>query len=87
MSADDAFGNRRDRRASASAETPNPPEHQVLLAAEHAVDTGARIFRQGRAHIGALIAKGDRDFATSVDLQIESAIRTSLADATPAIRS
>ncbi len=56
-----------------------------FLAAEHAVDIGARIFRQGRAHIGALIAKGDRDFATSVDLQIESAIRTSLANATPAI--
>ncbi len=44
-----------------------------------------RILRQGRAHIGALIAKGDRDFATSVDLQIESAIRTSLATAAPAI--
>ena len=70
---------------SARLETTGVPALELLLAAEHAVDVGARIFRQGRAHIGALIAKGDRDFATSVDLQIESAIRTALADATPAI--
>ena len=70
---------------SARLETTGVPAVELLLAAEHAVDVGARIFRQGRAHIGALIAKGDRDFASSVDLQIESAIRTALADATPAI--
>jgi myo-inositol-1(or 4)-monophosphatase len=58
---------------------------RLLLAAEHAVDLGARILRQGRSHIGALIAKGDRDFATDVDLQIESAIKTSLANAAPSI--
>ncbi len=58
---------------------------RLLLSAEHAVDTGARILRQGRAHIGSLISKGDRDFATSVDLQIESAIRTSLAQSVPTI--
>ena len=40
---------------------------------------------QGRRHIGALIPKGDRDFATGVDLRIESAIKSSLADATPEI--
>jgi myo-inositol-1(or 4)-monophosphatase len=57
----------------------------LLLSAEHAVDIGARILRQGRAHIGALIPKGDRDFATSVDLQIESAIKASLAKATPGV--
>ena len=56
-----------------------------MLAAEHAVDLGARILRQGRSHIGALIGKGDRDFATDVDLQIESAIKASLANATPEI--
>ena len=28
---------------------------QMLLAAEQAVDIGARILRQGRSHIGALI--------------------------------
>ena len=57
----------------------------LLLAAEAAVDIGARIMRQGRAHIGALIAKGDRDFATDVDLHIELAIKSSLAEATPDI--
>jgi myo-inositol-1(or 4)-monophosphatase len=77
--------NRKGLVRSAEAEKPSPPDRELLLAAEHAVDIGARSFRQGRAHIGALIAKGDRDFATSVDLQIESAIRTSLVKATPAI--
>jgi myo-inositol-1(or 4)-monophosphatase len=57
----------------------------LLLAAEAAVDVGARIMRQGRSHIGALIAKGDRDFATDVDVHIESAIRASLAETTPEI--
>jgi 3'-phosphoadenosine 5'-phosphosulfate (PAPS) 3'-phosphatase len=41
--------------------------------------------RQGRLHIGSLIAKGDRDFATDVDLHIESAIKSSLAAAAPTI--
>ena len=58
---------------------------RLLLAAEHAVDIGARILRQGRSHIGALIGKGDRDFATDVDLHIESEIKASLAEATPEI--
>jgi myo-inositol-1(or 4)-monophosphatase len=57
----------------------------LLLAAESAVDIGARILAQGRSHIGAVISKGDRDFATSVDLRIESNIRASLAAATPEI--
>jgi myo-inositol-1(or 4)-monophosphatase len=76
-----------DRRASGSAARP-PAELNLsglLLAAERAVDVGARILRQGRSHVGALIAKGDRDFATSVDLQIESAIKASLADAAPSV--
>lgn len=58
---------------------------QMLLAAEQAVDIGARILRQGRSHIGALIGKGDRDFATDVDLHIESEIRAWLTRATPQI--
>jgi myo-inositol-1(or 4)-monophosphatase len=64
---------------------PGPPwiTARLLLAAEHAVDLGGRILRQGRSHIGALIAKGDRDFATDVDMHIESAVRASLAEATP----
>jgi myo-inositol-1(or 4)-monophosphatase len=57
----------------------------LLLAAEQAVDVGAAILRQGYSHIGALIGKGDRDFATDVDLQIETAIRASLANDTPGI--
>ena len=57
----------------------------LLLAAEHAIDIGARTLRRGRSHIGALIGKGDRDFATDVDLQIESEIKAALAEATPNI--
>jgi myo-inositol-1(or 4)-monophosphatase len=56
-----------------------------LLAAERAVDIGARLLRQGRSHIGALIDKGDRDFATDVDLRIETEIKAFLAQATPEI--
>ncbi|MGZ6565186.1 MAG: hypothetical protein ACXVH1_37610, partial [Solirubrobacteraceae bacterium] len=37
---------------------------RFLLAAEHAVDIGARTLRHGRSHIGALFGRGDRDFAT-----------------------
>jgi myo-inositol-1(or 4)-monophosphatase len=76
-----------DRRASVSVAGP-PADLDLaglLLSAERAVDTGADILRQGRSHIGALIGKGDRDFATSVDLQIESAMRASLANADPRI--
>lgn len=60
-------------------------EAGLLLAAEHAVDIGARILRQGRSHIGALIAKGDRDFATDVDVRIESEVKAALAQAMPDI--
>jgi myo-inositol-1(or 4)-monophosphatase len=72
-----------DYPRSASALNASPA--RLLLLAEHAVDIGARILRQGRSHIGALIGKGDRDFATDVDLQIESAIESSLAEAAPGI--
>ena len=54
-----------------------------LLGVERAVDLGASILRQGRSHLGALIAKGDRDFATAVDLQAEDAVRAALHDLTP----
>ena len=60
-------------------------EPELLLAAEEAVDAGVRIMRSGRSHIGAVVAKGDRDFATAVDLRIESVIKASLAAATPGI--
>ena len=58
---------------------------RLLLAAERAVDIGAATLRQGRSHIGALIGKGDRDFATDVDLRIEAEIKACLASATPEI--
>ena len=64
---------------------PRGTDAGLLLAAEQAVDVGAGILRRGRSHIGAVIAKGDRDFATGVDLQIEAAIKTALATATPDI--
>jgi myo-inositol-1(or 4)-monophosphatase len=58
---------------------------KLLLTAEHAVDLGGNVLRRGRSHIGALIAKGDRDFATDVDVQIERTVRESLAGSTPEI--
>ncbi|MFN8202355.1 MAG: inositol monophosphatase family protein [Solirubrobacteraceae bacterium] len=57
----------------------------LLLAAEQAIDVGAGLLRRGRSHIGALIEKGDRDFATDVDVQIERAVKTALRTAAPAI--
>ncbi len=76
-----------ERRVSGSVARRPADLHpdRLLLAAERGVDIGARILRQGRSHIGALIAKGDRDFATNVDLQIESAIKASLANAAPSV--
>lgn len=58
---------------------------RLLLAAERAIDLGAATLRHGRSHIGALISKGDRDFATDVDLRIEAEIKACLAGATPEI--
>jgi len=63
---------------------PGPaPDGKLLLAAAAAVDVGAQILRSGRSHIGALIPKGDRDFATDIDVRIETAMRESLAAAAP----
>jgi myo-inositol-1(or 4)-monophosphatase len=57
----------------------------LLLAAGGAVDDAARLLVQGRSHLGGLIAKGDRDYASRVDFQIEDSIRNALARATHAI--
>jgi myo-inositol-1(or 4)-monophosphatase len=73
-------GTEQQADSSSSWEAP-----RLLLAAERAVDLGGRVLRQGRSHIGALIAKGDRDFATDVDMHVESTVRASLAEATPEI--
>jgi myo-inositol-1(or 4)-monophosphatase len=76
---------RKDIAGSSRASDAAARDPQLILAAEQAVDIDARIFRQGRVQIGALIAKGDRYFASSVDLEIETAIKTSLSNATPRI--
>jgi myo-inositol-1(or 4)-monophosphatase len=52
----------------------------TLLAAERAIDLGAELVRRGRSHYGAMIDKGDRDYATAVDVEIERAIREVLRD-------
>ena len=57
----------------------------LLLAAERAVSAGARLLEQGRPHVGALIAKGDRDYATAVDIGIEETIKRMLAGELPQI--
>lgn len=59
-----------------------PPE---MLAAERAVDLGADLLRRGRTHLGSLIPKGERDYATAVDLEIETTIKGVLAEAAPEI--
>jgi myo-inositol-1(or 4)-monophosphatase len=56
-----------------------------LLDAERAVDCGVDVLCQGRAHVGALIAKGDRDFATAVDIGTERAVKDALRSVTPEI--
>ena len=57
----------------------------LMLGIERAVEVGSRILRQGRSHVGALVAKGDRDFATAVDLQVEDAVKTALREIAPEI--
>jgi myo-inositol-1(or 4)-monophosphatase len=57
----------------------------LLLAAERAIDVGGAILSQGRSHVGALIPKGDRDFASSVDLAIERAVKRELAHLAPGV--
>ena len=60
-------------------------ETGLLLAAERAVDAGAELLRRGRLDVGSLIPKGDRDYATDVDLRIEETIRSALEEAAPGV--
>lgn len=53
--------------------------NELLLIAGGVVDGAARLLVQGRSHVGGLIAKGDRDYATRVDFQIEDYVRGALA--------
>jgi myo-inositol-1(or 4)-monophosphatase len=57
----------------------------MLLAAEHAADLGADLLRRGRSHVGTLIGKGGRDYATEVDFAIERAVKEALAADAPRI--
>ena len=59
--------------------------NDLWLAAGRAVDVGRRLLVHGRAHIGGLIAKGDRNYATRVDLQIEAQIKAQLGEAAAGI--
>ena len=52
--------------------------NELLLNAGAAVDRAARLLVHGRAHLGGLIEKGDRDYASRVDFQIEDAVRDEL---------
>lgn len=57
----------------------------LLAAVEAAIDAGAALLREGRWHSGSKVAKGDRDYATEVDIRIEETIRAALKTAAPGI--
>jgi myo-inositol-1(or 4)-monophosphatase len=57
----------------------------LLLGAERAVELGAQIARAGRHHVAGIVPKGDRDFATAIDLEVEAVIRAQLERLSPAI--
>jgi myo-inositol-1(or 4)-monophosphatase len=56
-----------------------------FLAVQRAVDDAARRLRRGREHLGVVVAKGDRDFATVVDGEAERAVRNRLRRLAPGI--
>jgi myo-inositol-1(or 4)-monophosphatase len=71
-------------RSAAPAPPANLAEggaNELLLIAGAAIDSAAHLLVQGRSHLGGLIAKGDRDYASRVDFQIEDDIRDTLAHA------
>ena len=53
--------------------------NRLLLVAGGVVDGAAGILVRGRSHLGVLIAKGDRDYASRVDFQVEDYVRDALA--------
>jgi myo-inositol-1(or 4)-monophosphatase len=55
----------------------------LLFAAERAVDVAAAAVIRGRAHVKALIDKGDYGFATVVDVEVERLVRARLREETP----
>jgi len=68
---------------SAATESPSglsdSDANELLLIAGGAVDGATHLLLQGRSHLGGLIAKGDRDYASRVDFQIEDSIRNTLS--------
>jgi myo-inositol-1(or 4)-monophosphatase len=58
---------------------------RLLFAAEKAVDIAADAMVRGRAHVKALIDKGDYGFATVVDVEVERLVRTHLRREAPEI--
>jgi myo-inositol-1(or 4)-monophosphatase len=75
----------RHRPPAPSALLSDSDANTLLLIAGGAVDDAARLLVQGRSQLGGLIAKGDRDYASRVDFQIEDSIRSRLARATRTI--
>jgi myo-inositol-1(or 4)-monophosphatase len=57
----------------------------LLRAAEKAVDSGASLLRGGRRQVGAIVSKGDSDYATEVDFKIEETIRAALRKTRPGV--
>jgi myo-inositol-1(or 4)-monophosphatase len=58
---------------------------RLLSAADRAVDIAVDALARGRAHVKALMDKGDYGFATVVDVEIERLVRAHLLEETPAI--
>ena len=58
---------------------------RMLSAADHAIDIAADALTRGRAHVRALIDKGDYGFATVVDVEVERLVRAHLRETTPEI--
>jgi myo-inositol-1(or 4)-monophosphatase len=59
--------------------------NDLVLAAGHAVELGRRMMVHGRSHVGVVLAKGDRDYATRFDLSIETEIKATLSAANAGI--
>ena len=58
---------------------------ELLFAAERAVEIADAALTRGRAHVKALIDKGDYGFATVVDVEIERLVRAHLREEAPGI--
>jgi myo-inositol-1(or 4)-monophosphatase len=69
----------RSAVAAANTRLTESDANELLLIGGAAVDHAAGLLVQGRSHLGGLIAKGDRDYASRVDFLIEDTIRDALA--------